>query len=370
VDRDHGFVDAWIGRIVARLGPEDTLVIVSDHGFAWGDDRPYAPSGTHTATAALWHRPEGVFVAVGPRVRVSATRQHLSVFDVAPSLLVLAGLPPSAEMPGRVPEWLLAAAGAPLGPVRYASLLAPQRPSSVELSPEARQEALAKLRALGYIAGPGGTSPAAPTREPTTAPAVAAAPTPTFDRAEARRLNNLAISQASAGERGAAEDTFKRAIAADPMYAPSYYSYSTMLRRQLRLEEADKMFWTAVRLGVQEGELAVVRLALDYQARGMPAKGRDVLAEGRRVFPDSATVWLNSGVFLGDQGDLSGAVACLRRAVQLAPDNAAAHRNLAVALVGLGEKEEARRALIRVLELDPSDAAARQQLEALGGRTP
>jgi Flp pilus assembly protein TadD len=102
----------------------------------------------------------------------------------------------------------------------------------------------------------------------------------------------------------------------------------------------------------------------------MPAKSRDVLAEGRRLFPDSATVWLNSGVFLGDQGDLNGAVTCLRRAVQLAPNNAAAHRNLAVALLGVGAKEEARRALLRVLELDPSDTAARQQLEALGSRTP
>ena len=370
VDRYHGFVDAWIGRIVARLGPEDTLVIVSDHGFAWGDDRPYAPSGTHTATATLWHRPEGVFIAVGPRVRASATRHHLGVLDVGPSLLALAGLPPSAEMPGRVPEWLLAPAGDRPGPVRYASLLAAQRPSATELSPEARQEALAKLRALGYIAGPAAAESTSPTREPTRSPSPPVAPTPTFDRAEARRLNNLAISQASAGERGTAEDTFKRAIAADPTYAPAYYSCSTMLRRQMRLEEADTMFWMAVRLGVQEGELAVVRLALDYQARGMPAKGRDVLAEGRRLFPESATVWLNSGVFLGDQGDLKGAIACLRRAVQLAPDNAAAHRNLAVALLGLGDKDEARRVLIRVLELDPSDAVARQQLEALGGRTP
>ena len=365
VDRYHASVDAWIGRIAARLGPEDTLVIVSDHGFAWGEERPHAPSGTHTATATLWHRPQGVFIAVGPHVRASATRRRLGVLEVGPSLLAMAGLAPSAEMPGRVPAWLMASPGPTLAPVRYSALVSP-RSSAVELSPEARQEALAKLRALGYIAGPG--APASPVPDPATAPPPTAAPTRAFDRAEARRLNNLAISQASEGEREKAEGNFKKAIAADPTYAPPYYSYSTMLRRQLRLEEADQLFWTAVRLGVQEGELAVVRLALDYEARGMPAKGRDVLAEGRRLFPESATIWLNSGVFLGDQGDLNGAVACLRRATQLAPGNVAAHRNLAVALIGLGEKEEARRALAHVLALDPSDAAARQQLEALGGR--
>ena len=370
VDRYHRFVDAWIGRVVGQLGPDDSLVIVSDHGFAWDEDRPHVPSGTHTATATLWHRPEGVFIAVGPRVRVSATRHRLGVLDVAPSVLALADLPPSSEMPGHAPDWLLESTPAGQRPVRYSSLLAGRPSETVELSSAAQQEALAKLRALGYIAGPGARSPSNPEPEPTAVVPPPTAPTPAFDRAEARRLNNLAISQASEGERDKAEESFKRAIAADPNYAPTYYSYSTMLRRQLRLDEADALFWKAVRLGVQEGELAVVRLALDYQARGMPAKGREVLAEGRRVFPDSATIWLNSGVFLGDQGELPDAVACLRRAVQLAPANPAAYRNLAVALIGLGKKEEARRALVRVLELDPSDAAARQQLEALGGSTP
>jgi Flp pilus assembly protein TadD len=370
VDRYHGLVDTWIGRVVARLKPEDTVVIVSDHGFAWGENRPHVPSGTHTATAVMWHRPEGFFFAAGPRVRVSATRHRLGVLDVGPSLLALAGLRPSSEMPGHVPDWLLASGPIHQSPVRYSSLLASRPSPTVELSPEAQHEVLAKLRALGYIAGPGVPASSGSAPEPTTLPSLPAARTPTFERAEARRLNNLAISQASEGERNRAEESFKRAIAADPTYAPAYYSYSTMLRRQLRLDEADTMFWMAVRLGVQEGELAVVRLALDYQARGMPAKGRDVLAEGRRMFPDSATIWLNSGVFLGDQGDLNGAVACLRHAVELAPTNAAAYRNLAVALLGIGRKEEARRALIRVLELDPSDATARQQLEALGSRTP
>jgi Flp pilus assembly protein TadD len=370
VDRYHALVDAWIGRVVAKLNPEDTLVIVSDHGFAWGENRPHVPSGTHTATAVMWHRPEGFFFAAGSRVRVSATRHRLGVLDVGPSLLALAGLRPSSEMPGHVPDWLLASPPPHQSPVRYSSLLANRPSPTVEISPGAQQEVLAKLRALGYIAGPGTSVPSRPEPEPTTLPSVPETPTPSFDRAEARRLNNLAISQASEGERERAEESFKRAIAADPTYAPAYYSYSTMLRRQLRLDEADKMFWMAVRLGVQEGELAVVRLALDYQARGMPAKGRDVLAHGRLLFPDSATIWLNSGVFLGDQGDLKEAVECLRRAVQLAPDNPAAYRNLAVALLGAGEKDEARRALTRVLELDPSDSAARQQLEALGGRTP
>jgi len=374
VDTYYAWVDRWIGEVVAQLGDGDTLAIVSDHGFHWKEGRPRVPAGAHTATAVQWHRPEGAFLAVGPRVRASVARQRLGILDVAPCLLALAGVPAAAEMPGRVPDWLLVGGGGPGSPVRYEALLPPRDPVSVELPPEAREEELAKLRALGYLAGadsapqPTGTGQPQSTRPPAAPPPAAmAVPTPAFDRAEARRLNNLAISQASAGDKTAAERTFHQAIAADRTYASPYYSLSVLLRKQGRLEEADGAFWMAVRLGVAERELAVVRLALDYRERGLPDTAREVFARGREMFPESATIWLNSGVFLGEQGDLAGARECLERAVQLDPANANGHRNLALAQLALGDREGARRSLARALELDPSDPATRQQLEELGG---
>jgi Flp pilus assembly protein TadD len=372
VDRYYQHVDEWIGEVVSRLGRDDTLVIVSDHGFRWGENRLRVPAGTHTATAVLWHRPEGAFLAVGPGVRATGTRRDLDVIDVGPCLLALAGLPPAAEMPGTVPEWLLAGAPPRGTMVRYDLLLPPHKAVSVDLPPEAREEELAKLRALGYLAGGEEAKPSAPGTagepEPVAAGPVPAAPTPAFDRAEARQLNNLAISQATSGEKAAAEKTFKKAIAADPNYASPYASLSVMLRKEGRLDEADRLFWMSVRLGIAEREMAVVRLALDYRERGMPDKAKAVFAEGRGMFPDSGAIWLNSGVFLGEQGDFGEARACLERAVELEPKNPAAHRNLAVALLSLGDRDGARRELTLALDLDPSDAPTRQQLEALGGR--
>jgi Flp pilus assembly protein TadD len=370
VDRYYHQVDGWIGEVAAALGPADTLVLVSDHGFRWGADRPRVASGAHTATAVMWHRPEGFFLAAGPRVRVTSTRERMGVLDVAPSLLALAGAPPAAEMPGHVPDWLLAVAVRPEPAVNYAELLPRPTVATVELPPAARAEELAKLRALGYLAGGEGTTPQPPAAQQPGAegePPIVA-PGPKTDRAEARRLNNLAISQASSGEKAAAEETFKKAIAADPTYASAYYSLSVLLRKQDRLDEADTMFWQAVRFGVRERELAVVRLALDYNQRGMPDKAAEVLAKGREMFPDSGTIWQNSGVFLGERGDLAGARDCLDRAVSLEPSNASAHRNLAVALLGLGDRDGARRELARAVAIDPNDAAARKQLAALRGR--
>ena len=376
-DRYHQAVDAWIGRVLAALGDDDSLVIVSDHGFTWGSDRPRVAAGTHTATAELWHRPQGVFIAAGPTVRRNAVRQRLGILDVAPAILAVAGLPAGAEMLGRVPTWLQAErAPAPPAPIRWAALSPVRPPTGVELPPEAREEELAKLRALGYLAGgaPAPTPAAAPPGESTARPVVSPAPARApavpvrrVDRAEARRLTNLGTSRASAGDRSAAEESYRQAIAADPGYAAAHYNLSLVLRSSGRIEEADASFWRAVELGVRERELAVVRLALDYQQRGEGAKARAVFAEGRRRFPDSAPIWLNSGVYLGEQGDLAEARACLERAVALAPANPAAHTNLAAACLALGDREGARRALAEAVRLRPDDAELKRQLQAVQG---
>lgn len=367
IDRYYAWADRWVGSVVASLGAEDTVVLVSDHGFTWGDDRPRVPSGAHTATAEMWHRPQGAFLAAGPHIPASRQRHTLGLLDVGPILLALAGLPPAAEMPGQVPNWLLAEGARVPGLVRYATLVPRTPPAQVELPPQAREEELAKLRALGYLAG---SSTAEHKGAADSAPPPHAPATPAVDRAEARRLNNLAISQASAGDAARAEQTFRQAIAADPSYASAHYSLSILLRKQGRFEEADAAFWMAVRLGVRDREMAVVRLALDYQQRGMLDKAAEAFAEGRRTLPDSALVWLNSGVFLGERGRYEEAARCLERAAQLDPGKPTAYKNLAVALLQLGDRQGARAALTRASQLDPADQAVREQLAQLGGPLP
>jgi Tfp pilus assembly protein PilF len=366
VDRYHAAVDAWVGRVVAALGPDDTVVIVSDHGFTWGADRPRVPSGAHTPTAVYWHREEGLFLAAGAGVAPSPQRRRIQALEVTPALLALAGMPAAADMPRRCPAWLLDRPPGG-GSVRWAALAPREAPRQVELPPEVREEELAKLRALGYLAGgesPGATGAAA---GPTAASAPPAAPPqPQFNRAEARRLTNLGTSRAEQGERTAAEQAFRQALNADPSYATAHYNLNLMLRNAGRLDEADAEFWLAVELGVADREMAVVRLALDYQQRGDPKRAEQVLAEGRRRLPDAALVWLNSGVFLGEQGRFAEARACLERAVQLAPANPIAHKNLGVALLALGDRDGARRELAESLRLDPAQADVRQQLATLG----
>jgi Flp pilus assembly protein TadD len=358
-DRYHGWVDAWLGRVAASLGPEDSLVIVSDHGFAWGDDRPSVPSGTHTPTAVHWHRPKGFFLAVTPGGRGDGTRRSLEVLDVAPALLALAGLPAGTEMPGRLPDWLPVDARTPRPAAVHWATLVPVEPAPrVELPPEARAEELAKLRALGYLGGDGGGGAAG-------APA---APRGSADRdtAEARRLNNIGIQRASSGDTRGAEDAFRAALAADPSFAPCHYALALLLRGQGRYDEADTALWRAVEAGLGAPEAALARVAGDYRQRGEAARASAVLAEGCRRFPGSALLWLHAGTLAGERGEVATARAALERATALEPGDPVAWRNLAQAQLALGDRTAARASLEQAARLRPGDDAVRRQLATLG----
>jgi Flp pilus assembly protein TadD len=282
--------------------------------------------------------------------------------DVAPTLLALAGLAPGEGMHGTVPQWLWSEGRGPgaADPVDYAALLPARDPQENPLPPEAREEELAKLRALGYIADSTGPTSDVDRRQSSYA-------RPEVDRADARRLNNLGSSRYASGDLDGAEEIFRRAIAADPSYAAAHYNLSLLYRKQGQFDRADLEFWKAVEYGIADREMAVVRLALDYRQRGDTKHAHNVFLEGQRRFPNSGAIWLNSGVFFGEQGQYAEAIRSLTRAVELDPTNPRGHANLAVALLAAGRKDAARSALTEASRLDPSDEAIRRELDRLGG---
>ncbi len=360
VDRYHAQIDGWLGTVVARMSPSDTLVILSDHGFTWGADRPAVASGAHTPTAVYWHRPDALFVAAGPRVAADRSRRRIEPLDILPTLLALAGLPPGDDLPGRAPEWLPGTAGAALPAVRYAALAPVVPPAAVELPAAAREEEMAKLRTLGYVGGDGGGD--------TPPPAPAAEPTADVGRLEARRLHNLGLTRADAGDLAAGETAFRGSIAAEPSYAPPHYALARVLRLTARLDEADAELWRAVDLGLGDPPAALSRVAGEYRKMGLPERAGAVLARAAERYPGSGGLWLDLGTLAGERGDLAFARECLERAVGLLPGEPVAQRNLAAACLALGDTACARRALADALRLDPGDREVQRQLDALGGR--
>jgi predicted AlkP superfamily phosphohydrolase/phosphomutase len=109
------------------------------------------------AEPAGCHRPDGVFLARGPLFRRSSRIGPLSILDVTPILLYCLGHPIPAEFEGRLPEEAFdAAALASRAVIREEESDAPAafaEPATgvPDLDPEAEEEIVRRLRALGYV---------------------------------------------------------------------------------------------------------------------------------------------------------------------------------------------------------------------------
>ena len=88
-------------------------------------------------------------------------------------------------------------------------------------------------------------------------------------------------------------------------------------------------------------------------------------------WPQSLAAWMGRGNTAHAAGDLNGAEAAFRRAVQLHPDAVAAHNNLAQTLLDLGRITEARAAAEHAVRLGgPLQARAQETLNAALARKP
>ncbi len=102
---DYAIIDAAVGRVIAALGPDDLLLVVSGYGMeplslprrmvekVIGDPDV---SGSHDAA------PDGFLLAYGPVVAKGRLAARGSVVDVVPTLLYFLGLPVGRDMDGYV----------------------------------------------------------------------------------------------------------------------------------------------------------------------------------------------------------------------------------------------------------------------------
>jgi tetratricopeptide (TPR) repeat protein len=158
----YEFQDRAIKQVVDAAGPGTTVLVVSDHGFRTGGDRPADALPYTTEQPVEWHDRYGIFLLSGPgALHGSHLAAAPTLFDIAPTLLHLMGLPAAADMPGRIVEEALDPAFAASHPVlprlpSYGAVGRPRAPDGGESDPEARRaeaDLLASLRSLGYIGG-------------------------------------------------------------------------------------------------------------------------------------------------------------------------------------------------------------------------
>jgi predicted AlkP superfamily phosphohydrolase/phosphomutase len=144
IDEYYAWVDERIGEYQARLRPQDTLVVLSDHGF-----KPVLVPG-RPATSGH-HRLEGILALQGRGVGRGMRIENAGLLDVLPTLLNLLDLPIALDLEGRALRQALDPAFALAHPPKFVDAYAAPRAGPGPDQSDLDRNVLERLRSLGYI---------------------------------------------------------------------------------------------------------------------------------------------------------------------------------------------------------------------------
>jgi predicted AlkP superfamily phosphohydrolase/phosphomutase/tetratricopeptide (TPR) repeat protein len=270
----YGLVDKMLGQWMRRAKEDGaTLVVNSDHGFKWGSDRTCARSSINWATAAYWHRVNGVFAAWGARVRPAKTRSKMSVFDVAPTVLALLDLPADRRMTGRAVTAAFDGVAPPPRKDLFATVLV-RRVSSESISQEQANEYAKKLRALGYLTG-SDSQPLAP----------AGGDRPGMTEGA---YNNLGVYlRETVRDLKAAEPVLLKALELRPGYGSPIFNLAVLYRMKGDDTKALEWLFRSLDAGHAEPEKTVTDWIVEYEEKGKLGPARALLERAVLKFPEN-----------------------------------------------------------------------------------
>jgi predicted AlkP superfamily phosphohydrolase/phosphomutase len=141
--RYYVYTDALIGELLKFYGPDDLVLVVSDHGFEAGGGMIFL-TGEHKSPKAA----NGVVFARGPDVVPPGDKRPVSVNDVTPTILAWLGLPLGDDMDGK-PASFLAVDAADIARIPTHDTRPIERLDAAPSGAEASM--LEHLRSLGYL---------------------------------------------------------------------------------------------------------------------------------------------------------------------------------------------------------------------------
>ena len=321
------------------------LMIASDHGFYWRDGRPTQISSTASATAAKWHRKEGIYLLRGPGIAANPGHPlRGSVRQVCSTLLALTGMPSQQnEQPP-----LAGAPQASAPPLDYAAHFT--RATSPPPLPSGRgaSEEIAKLKALGYIGSNESTRSAAGT---------------TNDTKTAGAFNNEGLILRNEHRIDDALAAFERALAIDPKYASAMWNESeTLFNANRDPDRADALLVAALQNGLNDAVSFVVARSLAYQRNGHADRSLHLLDAAVNASPSDAELRLFRGRYRLDAHDCAGALADFQAAEAARPNDAITYASAALAQMCLGDNDGARASIEHSLQLDPNQPMLRRMI--------
>ncbi|HEX3582440.1 MAG TPA: tetratricopeptide repeat protein, partial [Thermoanaerobaculia bacterium] len=319
-------VDRMIGEWMQVLPADTTVIVMSAYGFRWGKNRPYSvPNGSTLSD----HRNPGVFIAYGNHVVRGGGTHALTLYDIAPSVLAILGLPQSGEMPGHVLSWAFNNI-TPVQTVRVVSYsefmnTRPQQPSA-SVEPKRYQ---ADLQAIGHLSDPSRNLTPQLEEDEQTANSNAT-PLPPDVWGRYAYLNNSGIALLKQKKVGDAINAFGQASELNPRRAVPHLNLAMALLEKQQYTAADAEFLKAVSAGLPNGEQWFVDYAAWYRDHDMPTRAITVLSKGKELYPQSFTIAANLGATLLAADRFTEGVPELERALGIQPSSTLALNNLGI----------------------------------------
>jgi predicted AlkP superfamily phosphohydrolase/phosphomutase/Tfp pilus assembly protein PilF len=357
VDEYYALADRLIGQWMRRAEEDGaTLIVNSDHGFKWGADRSCERGSLNPATAGYWHRLDGVFAAWGARVKKSSERGRATVFDVAPTVAALLGLPVDRQAEGSP---IRAGFRDLAGPPRkdLAAEIPVRRLAAEQISEKEASEYAKKLMALGYLSGgePGMLAPSGGDRPGMTEGA----------------WNNLGLYLSRNGKSNSAraEEAYRKALALRPEYASPQFNLAVLYRERGDDRAAIDWLFRSLAAGHADPKGTILLWASEYEQKGKPRLAREVLERGARHYPDSEPVARQLALALFRARDCAAAEAAVDRfeAASQSPDTL---NILALLRTCLGRRNEAIALFRRSLAIKPDQPGAIRSLNLLQNGLP
>ena len=331
----YRYQDAIVGEILARA-PHATTLVLSDHGFASGERRPDDVTPFIEGKPGLWHDLIGVFMADGPGLSKGEI-PAVTLYDIAPTLLYLLGLPVPEDMPGKVlekavaPAFLQAHAIARVPSYEPLTAEAAAAPQALGSGAAAEDQIIDQLRSLGYVGGKE-PPPVAVPATPSAPAGPAAPPGPGSPQGVPTLLYHTNLAAVLIGRRqfDQAEAEYRKALALDP-----------------------------------DAPEALTGLAALYEIKGEPGKALDILRGLVSRDPhDAGTRVIKMAelyVRLERPADGMAYFESLQRAPG-SPPEVALRTALGIVEAAAGRTGEAERDLRRALQIEPASVAAMQEL--------
>jgi predicted AlkP superfamily phosphohydrolase/phosphomutase/Tfp pilus assembly protein PilF len=352
-------IDRLIGEWMKVLSDDTTVIIVSAYGFHWDKARPRTQPVGRSALSD--HRNPGVFIAYGNHVASAGGYHTLSLYDIAPTVLAILGLPKSVEMPGALPPWVFRDISqvTSVRVISYSEFFGgrPIAAPSVDLKRYTQT-----LQAIGHLVDPARMQPMFEDEDLPSQ--TAKAQTPAQFGAYAY-YNNLGIELRKQGKPRESIEAFQKAIELNPARFVPYLNLSLVLFDRQQYTAADDVFIMAVARGLPNADRWFADFSALYRSQNMTSRAINLLYKGRQIFPQSYLIAANLGSALAQASRYSEGVPELERALGLQPSSTLVLNNLGIYYAKQKDYARALDFWNRSLTIDPRQPGIRKAADAV-----